>query len=168
MSPLDLPDRDPTWIDDRKVTYGVRFMYWQLLEGDPVQHNFQREVWSEASQSWLQQQTVFCRDGVAARREVRRHIKFLHNYWTELVLDRHDARNVRVDGVHYQIGSETDVFKGYNGRKWKIDWLDPSRGSITVTNLWLQGEIPPCFKDALPNNAAFGQPDAQVRRTEHE
>lgn len=152
-----IPDREPTWVDDRKDTYSVRFSYWVLVPGkdDKFTHNFQIETWREGK--WLQQQTTYCRDGYLAREKVQAHIKFLTDYWTEYVHLRNDESSVRVNGVHSSIGGEDDVFKGFGGKKWKIVWLDTSRGETITTNLWHQGDIPPIFRDALPDNATFGE-----------
>lgn len=60
----------------------------------------------------------------------------------------------RIRGNHYTIHSAySHGPQGFGGRKHVI--LFDNGEEVTCHNLWHQGEIPPRFRDHLPNNATF-------------
>lgn len=79
--------------------------------------------------------------------------RFCHTcgFWLEKVAMADSSRVVRRDGFHYVIGDSNSAFPGNYGRRYEIRFLD---GRVVETsNLWNQGEIPPRFRDRLPDNA---------------
>lgn len=64
-----------------------------------------------------------------------------------------DPKRVIINGNCYHIGSKSEQFKGYGGRRFKIQFLD---GTLTeTTNLWHNGIIPEHFLERFPDNAKF-------------
>ena len=66
-----------------------------------------------------------------------------------------DDSAVIINQVCYHIGKEnsTDPFRGFGGRKFKIQMND---GKIIETdNLWCGGDIPDSHRDRMPDNAKF-------------
>lgn len=93
---------------------------------------------------------------VEADFEVKKHVKFLSNFWDEKLYwaANGDPNAVRADGHHYYISKDDPGgFQGFGGREWKILFLDGRK--VVSRNLWSQGEIPPAMRDKLPDNARF-------------
>jgi len=80
-------------------------------------------------------------------------------YWRQQLADR--ARAIVINGVHYRIGYDGgNGFKGFSGRRFDIRML--ANGDVIETrNLWYQGPIPPKFRELLPDNAEFVNPDQE-------
>lgn len=74
-------------------------------------------------------------------------------FWIEKIGIKDRSNVVRADGGHYIIGDESETIKGFGGHEFIIQFNDGRR--VTTTNLWFQGEIPPGFKEELPDNAVF-------------
>lgn len=76
-------------------------------------------------------------------------------HWDDLlrIKDRPDV--VRVDGVHYMIGTAKTPgrWNGFGGDRFKIKFRD-GREAETV-DLWCQGHIADHFKERMPDNAVF-------------
>jgi hypothetical protein len=86
---------------------------------------------------------------------------FLVSFWEEKVAWRKagdvtpDGRPViRAGGFHHILGDERaePAWRGNCGRRYAFEMLDDGR-TVETTDLWDQGEIPPQFRDALPDNA---------------
>ena len=79
------------------------------------------------------------------------------HYWTERIQRTHVKTQVVVKGVVYQIGPESansgHAFRGHGGRRFKIKFFDGR--VIETTNLWVNGDVPPHFRDDIPDNADF-------------
>ena len=77
------------------------------------------------------------------------------NFWAEKVGIKDRPRVARIDGHHYQIGTDAGdtAFRGFGGRKFVILFNDGRR--MQTSNLWHQGEIPERFRERLPDNAKF-------------
>ncbi len=76
------------------------------------------------------------------------------NFWNELADIKDDPHVVRVDGVHYYIGNETQRgTRGFGGAKFHIKFFDGRE--VITTNLWHNGTIPESHKELLPDNAIF-------------
>lgn len=78
------------------------------------------------------------------------------DYWNKFVQNKDSSNIVRINGIHYTLGKETNEpkkWKGFAGRKFVILFNDGRK--VTTTNLCCNGEIPKDFKDKLPNNAKF-------------
>jgi hypothetical protein len=75
------------------------------------------------------------------------------DFWRQRVAMKDDPNVVRVDGEHYLIGEPFLWFKGFDGRRFVIDFLDGRR--VESDCLWIQGTIPPHFRERLPDNARF-------------
>lgn len=84
---------------------------------------------------------------------------FAKKFWQEKVQwitdPRRKDRIVRVKGVHYFAAPESGpmAFRGHGGSLFKIRFFDGRE--MTSTNLWCQGDIPPEFRELLPDNAEF-------------
>lgn len=81
--------------------------------------------------------------------------------WTEH-LEEKSSRIVRVKGVQYRIGEKTsapDHCKGFGGSRYKIKFFDGRKEEST--NLWCNGDIPPHFRDRMPDNAEFVKADPE-------
>ena len=78
---------------------------------------------------------------------------FICTYWQERVRRKHNKRQVVINGEVYQIGNNSDSFRGFGGRKHVIQFLDGR--IVTSTDLWHNGVIPVHFRDQLPDNAKF-------------
>lgn len=66
------------------------------------------------------------------------------------------ARRAVIDGKHYLIAPETTHphdFRGHGGRTFIIEFFDGR--TVTTTNLWSQGRIPPKWREKFPDNARF-------------
>lgn len=85
----------------------------------------------------------------------RQQLCFSCSVWEETLPRRDDPHIVRVKGTQYVIGEERDNggFRGYGGARWNIEFFDGRR--VTSTNLWCNGDIPPHYRDQLPDNASF-------------
>lgn len=67
-------------------------------------------------------------------------------YWTGLIAC---GEGVILEGVHYLVGPEDAVLKGYGGRRHRLTARD---GVVTeTTNLWCQGVIPEAYRAQLPD-----------------
>ena len=86
---------------------------------------------------------------------------FLENSWQQRVGWREagdftpDGRQViRAGGWHHVLGDEQAEprWRGNYGRPYAFRMLEDGR-TVETTDLWDQGEIPPQFRDALPDNA---------------
>lgn len=74
------------------------------------------------------------------------------DFWLEQWRDGNSGV-ARIKGAHYRIGVEHSNFKAQGGRKFTIEFFDGRE--VVTTNLWHQGQIPPRFRNLLPNNATF-------------
>jgi len=84
-----------------------------------------------------------------------------HNidFWNDYVLRANEKKIARIDGSHYVISPDNPnaAFKGFGGREFTIKFNDGR--IVTTRNLWHQGTIPEDFKNRLPDNAVFVQPN---------
>ena len=91
------------------------------------------------------------------RKLVDKQLCFSCDFWVEKINIKNRNDVIRINQQHYIIGSETaetiGSFRGFNGRKFKIRFLDGRE--IITTNLWSQSRIPDLFKERLPDNAIF-------------
>ncbi len=60
---------------------------------------------------------------------------------------------VIINGEHFMLGETEGPFRGFGGRRFKIQFFDGR--IIETTNLWGQGPIPELFRHMLPDNAVF-------------
>jgi hypothetical protein len=73
-------------------------------------------------------------------------------FWTDLF--KHFPNKVVISGKCYHIDpNENSEFKGFGGRKFKIQFLDGTL--VETTNLWYNGTIPEHFLGRFPDNAKF-------------
>lgn len=75
------------------------------------------------------------------------------DYWLDRVKRKACSDQIVVNHVVYQIGNETDTFKGFNGMGWYI--LYENGVLRTTTNLWHNGTLPEAMWELLPDNAKF-------------
>lgn len=75
------------------------------------------------------------------------------DFWNDLIPKKEDPKSVRIDGEHYWLGNNTDRWRGFGGREFKIKFHDGR--IVETTNLWHNGTIPESFRDKLPDNAEF-------------
>ncbi len=73
-------------------------------------------------------------------------------FWYEKITLK--DRYLRVNHVSYHVSPEDapSLFRGFGGAKFKFRRLDTNE-VIVSTNVWCQGDIPPRFRDRLPDNA---------------
>lgn len=91
----------------------------------------------------------------------RLQLCFACNFWWEKVEwringDVTDKGNsvARINGKHYTIHPSTTYGpQGFGGQLHIIRF--DSGEEVHARNLWFQGEIPPRFREHLPNNASF-------------
>lgn len=85
---------------------------------------------------------------------VSEYEEFLKSYWADLA-DRGSKKEIKsviCNWVHYVIGDDKSAFKGFDGRKFKITYLD---GTVVYSqNLWHQGTIPEDFRHLFANNVS--------------
>ena len=82
------------------------------------------------------------------------------DYWRDYGNKKDDPSSVRVNGNHYWIaavgfGRGRDDWKGFGGQRFVIEFFDGRR--VETDDLWSQGDIPPHFRERLPDNARFGK-----------
>ena len=84
---------------------------------------------------------------------------FKRHYWLERLNNQDSPTQVVIDGVVYQIGSEStyDMLKGYNGGLFLIHFFDGRK--VKTTNLWHNGDIPDDLRDQFKDNAKFATID---------
>ena len=75
------------------------------------------------------------------------------DFWRQYEAMKDDPMVVRVDGQHYYIGKPFLWFKGFDGQRFVIEFLDGRRAISDC--LWTQGVIPPHFRERMPDNARF-------------
>lgn len=76
------------------------------------------------------------------------------HYWLERVNNQHSPTQVVINGNMYQIVSEDSCFKGFDGRRFFIEFFDGRK--VTTTNLWSNGTIPDKYRGRIPDNARWG------------
>lgn len=87
------------------------------------------------------------------------------DFWRKRVAeDAADGRGIVASGRHYQIGDESEVEGarrrnggwglGCGGTEFTVEYLADGRRVVTH-NLWVQGLVPPHFRERLPDNARF-------------
>lgn len=102
---------------------------------------------------------------------VRERVDSNDEYWGEQLRDRRGA--LVINGKHYRIGegngrpARVVGLKGFAGRKFEIQFLDGSKETITVDDLWFQGAIPPKFRELaeFQDNARFVDPNQEPFRS---
>lgn len=73
-------------------------------------------------------------------------------HWNAITA-RHDDRLVIAQGSAYSIGSPHDDPKGFGGARWPIRFFD---GRVIICDsLWHMGEVPPAWREQLPDNATL-------------
>lgn len=80
--------------------------------------------------------------------------KFQESYWNNLAVRglKKEINPVICNWIHYIIGNEKNLIKGFDGIKFKITYFD---GNIIYTNnLWHQGTIPDAYHHLFTNNVA--------------
>ncbi len=81
-------------------------------------------------------------------------------FWREQAADRQGA--IVINGVHYRIGKNNGrtmaPFKGFGGRRFLVRRLNGGH-IVRIDDLWYQGPIPPEFREMLPDNAEWVDPE---------
>jgi len=97
------------------------------------------------------------------------HTRLLHtstchtcDFWLNLVEQHDDLQIARVAGTQYVVKPNKPnppypSHLGHGGATFRIRWHD-DRPSVVSNNVWCQGDIPPAFKERLPDNADFLAP----------
>jgi len=75
---------------------------------------------------------------------------FYCDFWLKLIGRKHA---VRINGTHY-MGRAGERGDGHGGRTFRIRMLGTGE-EFETSNLWCQGNIPPHFRERLPDNAEF-------------
>jgi len=99
------------------------------------------------------------RFGKCAERDLMVEYGYCFNcaFWTRISQREGGTQFPIIDGHAFSIGPEykgSRAHKGMGGRKFVIKFFHQKQPIIT-TNLWSQGEIPPHFREEIPNNAEF-------------
>lgn len=86
---------------------------------------------------------------------------FTKKYWLDRVNNKDSKTQVVINGFMYQIGEEnSSVYsRGFDGARFEIEFFDGRK--IITTNLWSNGPIPDEFKEMLPDNAKWIEPEEQ-------
>lgn len=82
-------------------------------------------------------------------------------YWRQQLADRQGA--IVINGVHYRVGKSNGQrapFKGFGGRRFSVRML-ANRHVAHIDDLWYQGPIPPKYRELLPDNAEWVNPDQE-------
>lgn len=90
--------------------------------------------------------------------KVQRYFHSAEDYWESQIASEPERRVV-VNGVHYRLGKNGDrrgEYNGFGGRRFDIEYLEDGR-VITTYDLWYQGQIPPKFREQLPDNARWAK-----------
>lgn len=87
---------------------------------------------------------------------IGRQLCFRCNHWHNWWLRRNSPHVARIDGTHYYIrpNDPDSPFQGFGGRQFFIYFPNDER-TISTRNLWCQGDIPPRWRERLPDNAKF-------------
>lgn len=73
------------------------------------------------------------------------------HFWTNVLNSR---KKIVISGKCYHIDpNEKSEYKGFDGRRFKIQFLDGTL--IETTNLWHNGTVPEHFLGRFPDNAKF-------------
>jgi hypothetical protein len=88
---------------------------------------------------------------------------FMCDFWLRRIDDLTEIGDqcLIVDGVFYTIGREDDPspdkWRGFGGRRFDFEFFaGPLKGEKGVTtNLWCRGDIPPAFRESIPDNARW-------------
>jgi len=77
-----------------------------------------------------------------------------NHFWEEKVR-LHDEYTVIADGDRYHLTPSNSGagWKGFGGATFYVHFHDGRK--IQCSNVWHQGEVPPNFKERLPDNAKF-------------
>ena len=80
--------------------------------------------------------------------------EFLNNFWTNLSIKDTEitSKHVICNWNHFIIGNPNSAFRGFDGRKFKITYLNGNEEQ--TNNLWHQGLIPEEFRHLFKNNAS--------------
>lgn len=84
---------------------------------------------------------------------------FTKHYWQQIIAEKDE--HIIVNGCCYCDGGnveypDTHSFLGFSGRRFWIRFFDGR--VLSTNNLWMQGDIPEEFRNALPDNAEFYMP----------
>lgn len=100
---------------------------------------------------------------------LKRKLCFTCNFWFERVeRQRIDSAAFIAGGKAYAIGmaDPTNPFRGFGGASFFVTFFD-TREDIVTSNLWCQGDVPPCWRSQLPDTAMLNgieRPAAQALR----
>lgn len=102
---------------------------------------------------------IFRANYVEERKErmLQKHYCFNCDFWDEANKSKGNKRiiiNGQKNSDGGWVGKNYEGFKGHGGHVFYIEWLE-SGEVFKTNNLWHQGEIPPEFKDKMPDNAKF-------------
>lgn len=86
-----------------------------------------------------------CEESARMRRDT---LCFICAFWEVSAEKSHD---LVIDGCIYSAGK--GIGPGMAGRKFEIEYFDGRR--ITTNNLWAGGQIPPQYRDKIPDTAKF-------------
>ena len=87
-----------------------------------------------------------------------KNICFSCDFWESVhaEVQRKGTKKIIVEGSAYHISKDTpgDYFKGHGGRRFVIRYLATGE-EVVSHNLWHDGDVPPNFKEKLPDTAEF-------------
>ena len=116
-----------------------------------------------ALRDWITCRTCGCLANLETRDEHRLRaagLCFLCDFWHDKVAKVRAGAGLFavVNGRLYNVGPEgagggDSSGRGHGGRRFDIRWRDGRR--VVSTNLWSCGDVPPHFRDQLPDDADF-------------
>lgn len=89
---------------------------------------------------------------------------FTKKFWKDIVVDKENR--IIIGGSCFYDGGDRPNERcssdlGYYGRRFYIRHFDGRE--TTTNNLWFNGKIPDEFRDMLPDNAVFYQPNSEMK-----
>lgn len=109
---------------------------------------------ADADNGWKQVREVGVETEQDIEREKAEVIGSARQYWEDLLRECAEVRVVQ-GGVHH-VAHPVETGIGYNGRTFRIHWLD-SRLAPSICTLSTQGRIPAWMRDKMPDNAVISE-----------
>ena len=80
---------------------------------------------------------------------------FTTKFWQLIIAEK--DQHIVAGGKCYSVGDNSDQWRGCDGQRFYYE--DLATGELhTTDNLWYQGDIPPEFRDQLPDTVRFVNP----------
>ncbi len=109
---------------------------------------------ADVDNGWKQVREIGADSDEEIERKKAEVVASAKQYWEALLREYAEVRVVQ-DGVHH-VSHPIETGIGYNGRTFRIHWLDSSLAP-SVCTLSTQGRIPAWMRDQMPDNAQIAE-----------